>query len=86
MVYNQIQQYEILDQIMKAVCKGGDVAFMQLCSTTKKCKTKHIKRSVLPYQQGLLYSSRPCCSLTLSHKGKYYQSGKEISTIYTSKR
>ena len=29
MVYNLIQQYEILDQIMKAVCKGGDVTFMQ---------------------------------------------------------
>lgn len=43
MVYNQIQQYEILDQIMKAVCKGGDVTFMQLCSTSKSVKLNTLR-------------------------------------------
>ena len=43
MVYNQIQQYEILDKIMKAVCKGGDVTFMQLCSTNKSVKLNTLR-------------------------------------------
>ena len=43
MIYSQIEQYEISDRIMRAVCKVGNVTFMQLCSMVKTVKLNTLR-------------------------------------------
>lgn len=43
MVYNQIQQYELSDRIMRAVCEVGQVTFMDLCSMVKNFKMNTLR-------------------------------------------
>lgn len=43
MVRNQIEQYELSDRILSAVCKVGQVTFMELCSTVKSVKLNTLR-------------------------------------------
>ena len=43
MVYSQIQQYELSDRIMRAVCEVGQVTFMELCSMVKTVKMNTLR-------------------------------------------
>lgn len=43
MIYNQIKQYELADEIMRAVCDVGGVTFIQLCSAVKTVKLNTLR-------------------------------------------
>lgn len=43
MIYDQYTQYQLSDQLLKAICEVGEVNFLQLCSNIKTTKLNTLR-------------------------------------------